>query len=50
MSDARRAVIVGINKYKDETMNLQGAVHDAEDIHNILSKYGFPLLSTISIS
>jgi hypothetical protein len=40
MSDARRAVIVGINKYKDETMNLQGAVHDAEDIRNLLRTYG----------
>jgi hypothetical protein len=40
MSAARRAIIVGINKYKDEAMNLQGAVHDAEDIRNILSRYG----------
>jgi hypothetical protein len=40
MSEIRRAVVVGINKYKNETMNLQGAVHDAEDIRNILSKYG----------
>ena len=40
MSDARRAVIVGINRYANDKMNLQGAVHDAEDIRSILKQYG----------
>jgi hypothetical protein len=41
MSGARRAVVIGINKYHDERIgDLRGAVNDATDIHHILTNSG----------
>ena len=36
----RRAVVVGINEYADKSRNLSGAVNDATEMHELLTKNG----------
>lgn len=41
MSGTRRAAVIGVNNYGDHRIeNLRGAVNDAEEIHDRLTKYG----------